>query len=127
MIEIKRSYMPDCTIGRATYKGFSFFTLELPYLNNQKNISAIHPGVYNAKKYFSPRFKRTVILFEDVPNRTFIEIHPGNYTSQIEGCLLPGEGVKYLNGDGIPDITNSGKTLDKLLELLPDEFKVSVM
>ena len=126
MIVIDRYYRGDSCIGFASYKEFQFFTLELPYLNNEQNISAIHPGLYKAKKYLSPKFQREVILLEGVPNRSWIEFHTGNYTSQIEGCILPGDGIKYLNSDGIPDVTNSTKTLDKLLSMLPDEFEVSI-
>ena len=57
-----------------------------------------------------------VLELIDVPNRTFIQIHKGNFTYQIEGCILVGDGVKWLNGDSIPDVTNSTKTLEKLLE-----------
>lgn len=126
MLVITRHYRGDSCIGFASYEGFNFFTLELPYLENQKNISAIHPGLYKAHKYFSPSFNREVILLKDVPNRTWIELHPGNYTSQIEGCILPGDGVKYLNDDGTPDVTNSTATLNKLLDMLPDEFEISI-
>ena len=114
-------------MGFANFRNFNFFTLELPYLDNRKNISSIHPGLYKAKKYFSPRYKRLVVLLFDVPNRTFIEIHHGNFTHDLLGCIAVGDSVKYLDDDGSPDVTNSVKTLDKLLNLLPDEFEVSIL
>lgn len=125
-LTITRHYMASAVVGFATLRDFNFFTLELPYLDNQKNISSIHPGLYTAIKYFSPQFDREVILLESVPNRTFIEIHPGNETSQILGCILPGDSIKYFDGDCVPRVTNSKNTLNKLLSILPDKFEISV-
>lgn len=115
----------DCTLGRLTAGKLSCFTLELPWHGNSRNISCIPAGNYSAKKYQSPKFG-TVILIEDVPNRSMIEIHAGNYTRQIQGCILVGDGIKYLDGDSIPDVTNSKKTLAKLLDKLPDSFEVEI-
>lgn len=115
----------DCTLGRLFYGKFQCFTLELPWLGNSRNISCIPAGNYSAKKYESPKFG-TVILINEVPNRSMIEIHAGNYTRQIQGCILVGDGIKYLDGDSIPDVTNSKKTLAKLLDKLPDSFEVEI-
>ena len=114
----------DCTLGRLYCEDFQCFTLELPWLDNQKNISCIPAGTYEAIKYESPKHG-SVILLQDVPDRTFIEGHAGNYTRQILGCFLVGDGIKWLDSDSIPDVTNSGKTLKKLLDLLPDSFEVT--
>lgn len=115
----------DCTLGRLTYGDFQCFTLELPWHNNEKGISCIIDGTFKAKKYKSPT-KGWVILLQYVPNRTYVEIHSGNFTYQIEGCVLVGDGIKYLDNDSVPDVTNSAKTLDKLMELLPNSFIVTI-
>ena len=58
--------------------------LELPDLFNQKNISCIPEGKYplvkveKSQSFNYPHFK-----IDNVPNRTFIKIHRGNFTSQI--------------------------------------------
>jgi hypothetical protein len=66
-------------------------------------------------------------MLENVPGRSFIQIHSGNYTSQIEGCIIVGDGIQYLNNDDIPDVVNSRNTLKALLSLLPDTFELAVM
>ena len=124
-MKISRFYHHDCTLGRLSIDGFQCFTLELPDLDNQRNISCIPAGTYKARKYQSPS-KGLCFLLEDVPNRTYIEIHAGNYTRQIQGCILVGDGIKFLDGDLIPDVTNSGATLKKLLSLLPDEIEITL-
>jgi len=55
-----------------------------------------------------------------------IEIHSGNYTRQILGCILVGDSLKYLDADDILDVTNSKHTLDKLLQVLPQYFPVEI-
>lgn len=125
-IRIDRMYQDNCVLGVLRAGDFKCFTLELPYIDNQLNISSIHPGLYKARKYFSPTFKKWVVLLNDVPDRTWIEIHHGNFTHQIRGCILVGDGIKFIDSDDIPDVTNSVKTLGRLLAILPDEFEVSI-
>ena len=116
MIELNRWYQDDCTIGRLKIGDFQCFTLELPWLNNKKNESCIPPGTY---EYFSRQSPKNgaVLELRDVENRTYVQIHSGNYTSQILGCILVGDSVRWLNADNIPDVTNSVNTKRKLLSL----------
>lgn len=68
-----------------------------------------------------------VLLFDKVPNRTMIEIHAGNYTRQVEGCILVGSAITFLDGDGTPDVTNSRYTLSQLLSAFQeDEVEVKI-
>jgi hypothetical protein len=115
----------DCTIGRLSYGELHCFTLELPWLDNKKGVSCIPPGIYQLTKYQSPKHG-PVLLLHDVPNRTYIEIHAGNFTHQIEGCILVGDSITYLNSDTIPDVTNSKTTLKSLLALVPDEVYIKI-
>lgn len=116
MIQIDRWYREYCTIGTGYLSGFNFFTLELPWLDNIKNKSCIPAGIYQYEVYDSPKHG-LVLLLLNVSNRSMIEVHAGNYTRQIEGCILVGDSVKFLDGDAIPDVTNSKNTLKKVLDL----------
>ena len=125
-ITIERAYFNDCTVGRGNYKGFNFCVLELPWCDNQVNVSCIPNGTYRAKKRISPSKNYEVIEYSYVPNRTFIQVHYGNFKRELLGCQLFGDGLKYIDNDDIIDITNSKKTLDRLLSMLPDEFEILV-
>ncbi len=125
MIDIYRWYHHDCTIGRMNIKGFQCFTLELPDIDNQRNISCIPEGEYEYKLYQSPKHG-TVLHIQDVDNRSMIEIHAGNYTRQILGCILPGDSVKWLDRDSIPDVTNSKNTLKKILKLAGESGTIRI-
>jgi hypothetical protein len=114
MIELKTWKHEDCTLGRLSCGGVHCFTLELPWLGNQQDISCIPAGWYEYVSYDSPKHG-DVLLLLDVKGRSMIEIHAGNYTRQIEGCILVGDSIKYLDADQIPDVTNSKATLSKLL------------
>ncbi|RZS93417.1 hypothetical protein EV197_1995 [Aquimarina brevivitae] len=66
------------------------YSLELPWKDNQNNISCIPEGTYDGIL----RYDKTDgwrIQLKDVPNRTGVQIHMGNYTSQIKGCILVGK------------------------------------
>lgn len=118
-IKMSRWYNHDCVIGRLSVGELDCFTLELPWRDNVRNVSCIPPGIYPAAIIDSPSNGRCIQL-ENVPGRSYIQIHAGNYTRDIEGCILVGDSVKYLDGDTVPDVTNSRNTLAKLLDVLPD-------
>jgi hypothetical protein len=133
-IIIKRTYKENATYGDAEVydpekneSAFDFHTLELPWKDNQRRISCIPEGTYMVWK-MKPTEKRPYEYFhvKDVPGRDAILFHPGNFTSQILGCVLPGEEFKDLNKDGFPDITNTTATLKILTALLPDKFKLTI-
>ena len=125
MIEIDSWHQRDCTLGRLRCGDFQCFTLELPWLGNSRSISCIPAGEYKITKYESSKHGE-VLLLKDVPNRSYIEVHAGNYTSQIEGCILVGDSIKFLNNDKVPDVTNSRTTLQHLLELVGDQTVLSI-
>lgn len=125
-LKIKRTYFEDCTLGRLTYRDFQCFTLELPMLNNQQNVSCIYPhGGFVGRKHFSPS-NGDCIEIANVQGRTNIQIHAANFTRQILGCIAVGDGIKFLDDDTIPDITNSVRTLEHLLDALPDTFLIEI-
>lgn len=124
VIEIRRFYRgADCTLGCLTVGDYRCFTLELPWRDNRANVSCIPAGAYKARKYHSPRHGN-VLLFEGVPGRTWIEIHAGNYTRQVRGCILVGEAITHLNDDAVPDVSRSRAALRGLLSGLPDDYVV---
>lgn len=129
---IKRTYKPHATYGEGQVidegnVAFEFKTLELPDKQNQRMISCIPEDVYMVQK-MKPTAKRKYEYFHvlNVPGRDSILFHPGNYTHQILGCLLPGEEHVDLNKDGLPDITNTTATLKILTSMLPDKFKLTI-
>ena len=125
-LKITRFYMDDCTLGRLTYGTFQCFTLELPMLDNATNISCIYPnGGFIGRKHFSPS-NGDCIAIDNVQGRTNIQMHSANFTRQILGCIAVGDGIKFLDSDSIPDVTNSVKTLGALLSVLPDTFKIVI-
>jgi len=61
MITIERMYRPDCTLGILTLDDFKCWTLELPNLDNRKDISCIPEGVY---EYFARESGRNGTVLE---------------------------------------------------------------
>ncbi len=78
--------------------GFSCFTLERPWLNNQTNISCIPAGLYDLQIRMSPRFGRVYWVLS-VQNRSYILIHSGNLVKHTHGCILLGRKRGYLHGE----------------------------
>jgi hypothetical protein len=112
---------------------FYFKTLELPWKDNQRMISCILPAPGGTLDYLvhkmKPTPKRPYEYFhvQNVKGRSGILWHPGNYTRQILGCILPGESHIDLDKDGTVDITQTTHTLKILTSLMPDKFKLTII
>ena len=136
---ISRSYQEKETLGSAIiFKGneklFEFKTIELPMFTitgktNQVSTNCIPEGTYDITKIYSPT-KGQCFMVHDVPGRTAILIHKGNYATgkkvDTEGCILVGSHFDDANGDGNLDVVESTITLTKLLQILPDKFKLYI-
>lgn len=94
-IKIQRFGGPKCCPGlmhvKSQTQDFWCFSLEPSILAAKP---CIPEGTYKLKKYFSTKFCENVLLLEDVPGRSYIEIHVGNYVRQTRGCILPGRYFK---------------------------------
>ena len=109
-------------------KGKSLFqckTLELPWLENKIQVSCIPKGTYKVTTRTSPKYGLHYHI-QDVPNRSFILIHHGNYYTDILGCILVGKAHTDINGDKLADVTSSKVTLQQLLKLAPEGFKLEI-
>jgi hypothetical protein len=127
MILVERSYRKDCTWGVLSIAGFKCFTLELPWKDNAKDISCIPEGTYEYDIKKSIRTGSDVIWLNYVEDRNAIQVHPGNYTKQILGCILVGDSIKFVDTDSIPDVTNSKTTFDNLLSILPKKGQIKIV
>ena len=75
---------------------FLCYTLENSWLDNQVGISCVPKGLYGLHlkeygRYWNIIQKPIPILLE-VPNRSEILIHWGNYPDDTRGCILVGSG-----------------------------------
>jgi len=96
LLIIRDMFSDKSTLGELFLNGERMCdTLELPYKDNQRNISCIPAGEYKVRLRY-PRESATRdylhLLIQDVPNRDFILIHIGNYPSSTQGCVLVGLG-----------------------------------
>lgn len=111
-------------------KVFSCKTLELPWKDNENRVSCIPTDDYKVKIRSgeeSASYDYTHYHVQDVPDRTWILIHAGNYHTQILGCILVGRTFTDINSDGQLDVTSSRATLRKLIDVLGDEFTLEII
>lgn len=100
LVEIRinrKEWNNDCILGDMTvtrpFGGGSLLplrlsTLELPFRFNFSNISSIPAGTYPAK--IRTDGSKGWRLELSVPGRHNIQIHCGNFPSEIQGCILVG-------------------------------------
>lgn len=127
---LSRNYEPNQTTGRFILTEneellFKSYSLELPDLNNMAFFSCIPTGDYICKIEFSPSHGMCFHIL-NVPGRSHILIHSGNYNKDTEGCILLGENLLDINNDGLRDVTNSRKTVERL-EAICDSFILTIL
>lgn len=99
--------------------------LELPWMNNARRISCVPAGKYMLNSRYTKRHGKHWIL-NDVPNRSFILIHAGNYYTHTLGCILVGSHFRDINKNGLCDVVNSNRTMDELRAILGDNIPLTI-
>ena len=95
LLLIRDEFTDKSTIGKLYLDGEMFcYTLELPYLDNQRSISCIPEGQYKvrlrtAKESSSRDYLH--LLVQDVEGRSYILVHIGNTARDTRGCILVGQ------------------------------------
>ncbi|MEW5799966.1 MAG: DUF5675 family protein [Bacteroidota bacterium] len=89
------------TLGMLCINGkFAAFMIEDEYRAEKvKGETRIPAGTYRLTLVESPKFtpiyKHKMIMLQDVPGFSGVLIHPGTTEKDTEGCLLPGNVVRY--------------------------------
>ena len=110
-----------------------FDTIECSWRNNRSNVSCIPSGTYVCTYSYSPTFKRSLYLVQNVVGRSGIRIHAGNVAgmrdrglkSDFHGCI--GLGMRRGVVFGQPAILSSAIAVRKLLDITQKEdFKLII-
>ena len=94
----------DLTLGLLTCSWLErpLWVLERGWRGNAPNVSCIPGGEYRVAWTPSRKFRRNTWQVLDVPGRSGIRFHAGNYASQVQGCILTGLKVgKGAHGLGV--------------------------
>lgn len=89
-------------------------SLEPPDRNNEPFESCIPAGVYICKYVTSKRFGATYEV-KDVPSRSHILFHKGNFTKDTSGCILVGERFEVV-GTTESAVVSSGEGFDEFMK-----------
>lgn len=121
LVRVDREYYDQSTLGRLTLpSGNAIVTLELPWRQNQTNVSCIPPGAYVAhwlERSGSGKYRR-VWHVRNVPGRTGILFHAGNLPEHTWGCILPG--LRF--GEAVePSVADSVAGLNRMRDELEGE------
>jgi Family of unknown function (DUF5675) len=98
-------------------------TIELPWKNNEPDISCIPAMLVTFERFMSPAHGQ-VWEATNVPERSEIEIHAANLASELKGCIGVGDTFGTLSGHAA--VLNSQVTLNKLRAALPAKFQLNI-
>jgi hypothetical protein len=111
------------TLGILLVENYAFCcTLERPWLDNKPNLSCIPAGKYLCKEHQSPKFGKTFEVM-NVPCRTDILFHAGNFAENSLGCILLGASftTTYSNLESRRMISSSRKTFNIFIESMKNK------
>ncbi|MFB6249775.1 MAG: DUF5675 family protein [Salinibacter sp.] len=89
---------------------FSCYTLELPWKDNENQVSCIPTGEYTVRHRGATQsgsYDYDHFILRDVEGRSYILIHAGNLYAHTLECILVGDRYIDINDDGYPDMTGS--------------------
>lgn len=110
---LNRTYYPKSTTGEISYDAeLLSYALELPWKNNQRQVSCIPENEYELAKRYSEKHGWHLILLGTSP-RADILMHEANYVRQLRGCIAP---VTTLQGTDTG--WRSGKACEKIEALV---------
>lgn len=115
------------TFGTIDLDGTRYDTIELPWRGNQPMISCVMPGVYHCVWEMSPSKGKETYRLVNVPGRSGVLIHSGNYAgdqskglkSDFLGCI--GLGIMRGNLDGQKALISSRAAVAKFEDALKRE------
>ena len=106
LLLIRDTFTDKSVVGKLYCNAeFIAHTLELAWRDTEKSVSYIPSGEYKCRVRLareSATRDYVHLLVEDVPNRSYILFHRGNYPSDSRGCILTG--------------THRAQSPDKILE-----------
>lgn len=114
------------TFGTLVGLGLELATVELAWRDNRSKVSCIPPGRYELRPRRFNRGGYEAAEVRDVPGRTHILIHVGNWPQDVLGCICPGLSQGPLRRAGAPAATwavySSRVAFGRLMEALRAEW-----
>lgn len=131
LVLIRLEKLADRTLGRLlVFNGnrelAQFFTLELPWKNNERRASCIPVGRYSVEPRNSPKYGAHLHV-KEVPGRDMILFHSLNFPDQTEGCIGVGLRMADINADGKLDIVSSRAAMDLLTQFVTEPATLVVV
>ena len=123
----REAYTQWGTFGRLYVRDFSCWTCERPWIENKKGISCIPIDVYPLKKAMhyggdgiggNPDYPCYEVC--DVPGRSLIHVHIGNYASDVQGCIVLGGMPQWFAAKRTIGVPGSRATFERFMATMGD-------
>lgn len=125
LVNIKRTYFEDATVGFLWVDGYEnpvWSTIELPWKDNQRNISCIPEGTYIVKPFRTERSSYYPNIWQvcDVIGRDDIQIHVANVCSELKGCIAMGlsSGYMFEQDKNVKAVTSSAMAMNEMKNVI---------
>lgn len=135
VVRLERFESSDAgTFGTVYANGLELVSAELPWRQNQPDVSCIPEGTYEARWCFSPRLQQYSYLLRDVPAREGIRIHAANFAgdrsmrfrSQLNGCIALGRQIKFVDRQqSLIDSSSAVREFDSRLKAEPFMMEIT--
>jgi hypothetical protein len=110
------AYTPMGTFGRLQFAEFGCYTLEDPWNDNRTGMSCIPVGYYSVTPTRYNAGGYDTFEVENVQGRSQIKIHKGNTHEDVEGCIVLGLELGYIEGNWA--VTSSGNAFNRFFLMI---------
>ena len=129
---IRFAWTPMGTFGvlRVPTANFTCYTVERPWLNNERNVSCVPAGRYGLRKTMFYRGTDSttddyeVYQLLNVPGRSLIKIHRGNTMLDVKGCIALGAHLGWINDCWA--VSSSRFAFDHFMQAMGGEFHATL-
>ena len=87
---ITRTYEDNGTYGKMGREDGTHVAYTCERSKNDPDYPCIPEGTYTLSRYNSPKHGPNTWQFDEVPGRTYIQIHIANWPSELLGCIALG-------------------------------------
>lgn len=129
------AYTPVGTFGKLFCDELDFdcYTIERPWINNEKMISCIPEGSYTLRWHTSPTFGKVLafsgngvtIASTPTSKRSAILIHPANTIDDLKGCVGLGTTLGFYRSKWA--VLNSKPTVEKFNSLMEQYNDIEII
>lgn len=122
--KLEREYLPLGTIGQLLdwYDEFLMLTVERPLTGDHP---CVPEAIYTLSRYDSPLHGKRIWQLDNVPGRSYCQIHIATWPHELLGCIGLGT-MRMTSPTGEPGVGYNSAAFKQFMQLTHDEEQITL-